>query len=393
MRTDIHGYNIFNGVIMKLSKIALACLIATGTMAPQFASADDDFEFHGYARFGASYEADGNQTIGADGATGNAAGRLGNEGMGGEIMFTKNFVGENGTKWDVNFMIEDWYDIALKQAYAGATNVFVSQPNAYIWAGRTFHSRVQQNLNDYYVAISDAQGAGIKNLELGFANFEFGAVGSNRLGSGNGSGDYNGNYALTSKLSGITLGQVSMDLLLNVGFADSTADTVDSAVIAMAKFSGWNQNVYIRYSENTEANVLVRGQDLESIYLSLDGSFSLGANTGLEYLTSYHDIDNVNFDEPNNSSRTAVNLIARVTHSWNDIHSTWIEAGTVNVDFDDNDESSASKITFSQNIAIGGVTWARPMLRFYVTAGTEKAKGSDDSTDPVIVGAMWEAWW
>lgn len=378
---------------MKLSKIALACLIATGTMAPQFASADDDFEFHGYARFGAIYETDGNTTISADGATGNAAGRMGNEGMGGEIMFKKNFEGENGTKWDLNFMIEDWYAIAIKQAYAGATNIFASQPNAYVWAGRAFHSRVQQDLNDYYVARSDGQGAGIKNVDLGFANLDLGFVGNNRLGTGNGSdGGHNGSYAFTSKLSAISMGPVNMDLVVNYGFGDNTDDTIDPALLVMAKFSGWNQNFYARYSENiankdggpgTEFDVLARQADRESMYLSVDGSFSLGANTGLNYLTSYHNT----VDE-----KTAINVIVRVTQQWNDIHSTWIEAGAVVVDLENSDDdNTASKITIQHNLAVGGVTWARPMLKFYATVGTEENAGV--TADPVIVGANFEAWW
>ena len=374
---------------MKLSKITLACALAAGMAAPQIASADDSFEFHGYARWGTVYEADGNTSIGPEGAGPmNASGRLGNEGFGGEWLFLKKFEGENGTKWDLGLMIEDWYELGMKQAYAGVSNVFESQPNAYLWAGKVFHSRVQQGLNDYFVVTTDSQGAGIKGVDLGFANLELGVVGGEHNGTYSKSGDGKGNYAVTSKLSGIKLGDaVSMDLLANYGFSDDTV-TADDAYIGMAKFSGWNQNFYMRYSENSERNVLSKTDDLSSHYVSVDGGYSLGERTGLEYLVSHHDID-----APADSDDRAVSdAIVRVTHSWNDIHSTWIEAGTALVDYDNGDESTASKVTWSQNIAIGGVPWARPMLRFYVTAGEEENRAGE-TENPVIAGAMFEAWW
>ena len=147
---------------MKLSRLTLACALASGMVLPQMASADDSFEFHGYARAGTQYEEDGNTNIGADGQSGNSAGRLGNEGNGGEWLVSKSFEPENGTKWDVAFMAEDWGTLQTKQYYAGVSNLFESQPNAYFWAGKVFHSRMQLGLNDYYVSIQDGQGTGVR---------------------------------------------------------------------------------------------------------------------------------------------------------------------------------------------------------------------------------------
>ena len=363
---------------MKLTKIAVACLVATGVTAPQFAAADDSLEFHGYARQGVVYEQDGNHTISAEGQTGNAAGRLGNEGDGGEVLFLKKFEGENGTKWDLGFMLEDWGNLAVKQFYAGASNVFESQPNAYIWAGNVFHARLQQGLNDYYVTWADGKGAGIKGLDLGFANLELGLVGATGP-----------QYTATSKLSGIKLSDdISMDLIANYGFTDNTSDA-DDAYHLVAKVSGWGQNFYYRHAENVSDSLSWGRKDgLSSDYFSVDGSYSLGGSTGLEYLASYHTIDEpVNADD-----RDTMNVIVRPTQQWNDIHSTWLEAGYSLVDYDNGDESSAFKVTLSQNIAVGGMTWARPMLRFYVTAGEEENRAGE-TENPVIAGAMFEAWW
>ena len=379
---------------MKLSKITLACILATGFAAPQIASADDALEFHGYARWGTSYEKDGNTTVSADGQTGAAAGRIGNQGNGGGWDLVKKIEAENGTQWDMGFTVEDWGDLEVKQAYAGASNVFVAQPNAYIWAGMAFHSRMQQDLNDYYVSQNDGQGAGIKNIELGFANLELGFVGDT---------DSVGEYAVTSKLSDIKLGdELKLDIIANYGFSDNYVDEDDDdsasgteAYLVAAHFSGWGQNFYYRHADNVENNLLTgKEEDKSSDYFSIDGSYSLSDKAGIEYSTSYHDIKQITDDDDDSTGdRVNYNVIVRPTYAWNDIHSTWIDIGYSVVDFDDasKDDNIAYKVTLSQNIAVGGSTWSRPQLRFYVTAGHEENAGV--TSNPVIVGTMFEAWW
>ena len=95
-----------------------------------------------------------------------AIGRLGNEGNGGEFQLSKAFKGENGAIWDINVMIDHWGDeVNLKKAYAGVTNIMASNPNAYFWAGRDFHQRPQQGINDYFWMNHDGQGAGVKRTK------------------------------------------------------------------------------------------------------------------------------------------------------------------------------------------------------------------------------------
>jgi maltoporin len=87
-------------------------------------------------------------------------------------------------------------------------------------------------------------------------------------------------------------------------------------------------------------------------------------------------------------------------YNWDDTHSTWLEAGLAQVDYDNNAKDEAWKITLSQNISLGGLPWSRPMLRFYTTVGDVEKTGytGDDAknngtTDTVSFGAMFEAWW
>ncbi len=239
---------------------------------------------------------------------------------------------------------------------------------------------MQQGLNDYYLSIQDGQGAGIKGIDMGFAKLELGFVDAN---DGH-------NFAATSKLSDIKISDdITMDIIANYGFTDDTiADPVDASIV-IAKLSGWGQNFYYRHSDNVENSLSWgRKEGLKSDYFSIDGSYSLGEKTGLEYLVAYHDID----EADDTQDRTTTNIIVRPTHAWNNIHSTWLEAGYSVVDFDDSQENNeAYKVTLSQNISIDTVPWGRPMLRFYVTAGQEKNAGVTEN--PLIAGAMFEAWW
>ncbi|MGB8668094.1 MAG: carbohydrate porin, partial [Serratia inhibens] len=110
-------------------------------------------KFSGYARYGAQFQGGDQKFVGVDGSYNGASalGRLGNEGNGGEFQLSKAFKGDNGAIWDVNVMFDHWGDeVNLKKAYAGVTNILASNPNAYLWAGRDFHQRPQQGINDYF---------------------------------------------------------------------------------------------------------------------------------------------------------------------------------------------------------------------------------------------------
>ncbi len=84
---------------------------------------------------------------------------------------------------------------------------------------------------------------------------------------------------------------------------------------------------------------------------------------------------------------------------WNDVHSTWLEAGYQRVDYDKGRDNSGWKLTLSQNISIAMGPEFRPMLRFYMTGGqvdndrTARVNGTKEETlDDFNLGAMWEAW-
>ncbi|MGF1703117.1 carbohydrate porin [Photobacterium makurazakiensis] len=397
---------------MKLLPLAvvISTLLASTSIFAEEADSNNDLTFTGYARYGLHYADNGNDYVRADGQmSDSAAGRLGNEANGGEFQFSKGFDGSNGTNWDVVVMLENWWkedgeygDIALKKFYAGVSGVFASQPDLYIWAGRDFHQRPQQGINDYFWMSHDGQGAGFYNLNLGGVYFDMGAVGQT---ADEGTGD-SGNYAITTKLHGINLTEdLGLTLYANYGFSsDKAKDSTDPGkeditayqVAAVLDYNG--HNFMVRYSDNSDTSVFNKTDDLTIWYASLEGAFDLDDRAAIEYLAGYHKYDG----DDKAINRTNYTAIVRPTYAWTDVHSTWLEAGYSLVDYDESDENSAWKVTLSQNISFGNSSSDRPMLRFYATVGeaennvdaeTGSLKNKDIDRDTFAVGAMWEAWW
>ena len=386
--------------------------------------------FSGYARYGALYQAEDAARVVVEGSYNgsSAIGRLGNEGNGGEFQFAKVFQNDNGAIWDVVVMFAHWSDeVELKKAYAGATNVFESQPNLYVWAGRDFHQRPQQGLNDYQWQSHDGQGGGFNNLELGSVKLDMGVVSqvkgcssvieNVKDSNGNiktdkdgkivqqpsctGSADVgdNGNYALTSKLHGIDLGFAGLDLYANYGFDSKAIDSNKQlsayqvgAIISRPHDAGANRLV-LRYSNNADNSVYNKTDNLKTTYASFEGDTELGVNAKVAYLLSYHNRDVANAQD-SMDNRTNYGAIVRPMYNWSDQHSTWVELGYQQVDYKNhNDSNTGWKATLSQNITFAASS--SPMLRFYTTVGEADNKVSRTAVknDTVSFGAMFEASW
>ncbi|MBB8736485.1 carbohydrate porin [Escherichia coli] len=378
-------------------------------------------KFSGYARYGAHFQSGDQKYVAVDGSYNGASaiGRLGNEGNGGEFQLSKAFKSDNGAIWDVNVMIDHWGDeVNLKKAYAGVTNVLASNPDAYIWAGRDFHQRPQQGINDYFWMTNDGQGAGVKNFDIGGIKFDLATVAAvescnpevmedetnpSRITctGGSGTGD-KGNYAVTSKIHGMKLGPLDLELYANYGFDSKAVEGEDKLkawqgafVVSHSNDSGVNK-VIARYSDNSDNSVYNKTDDLTTIYASFEGSHKFTQQAQIEYLLAFHDYDNSSIKSDN---RKNYGVIVRPMYFWNDVHSTWLEAGYQRVDYDKGGDNSGWKLTLSQNISIAMGPEFRPMLRFYMTGGqvdndrTARVNGTKEETlDDFNLGAMWEAW-
>ncbi|MEZ2600667.1 carbohydrate porin [Kluyvera intermedia] len=378
-------------------------------------------KFSGYARYGAQFQTGDQKYVGVDGSYNGASaiGRLGNEGNGGEFQITKAFKSSKGAIWDINVMFDHWSDeVNLKKAYVGVTNVLESNPNAYIWAGRDFHQRPQQGINDYFWMNHDGQGAGVKNFDIGGVQFDVAGVSQvdscspevmadeanpSRItctGS-SGTGD-DGHYALTTKTHNIKAGPIDIEVYANYGFDSKAVDNdkqLDAwqggLLLSHTNDSGINK-VILRYSDNSDNSVYNKTDDLTAIYASFEGLHKFTQQAQIEYLLAFHDYDN---SKDKTDNRKNYGVIVRPMYFWNDVHSTWLEAGYQRVDYDQGGDNNGWKLTLSQNIAIGMGPEFRPMLRFYVTGGqvdnkrTAKVNGTEDQQlDSLNVGGMFEAW-
>ncbi len=378
-------------------------------------------KFSGYARYGAHYQSGDQKYVGVDGSYNgsSAIGRLGNEGNGGEFQLSKAFKSSHGAIWDVNVMFDHWGDeVNLKKAYAGVTNLLESNPNAYFWAGRDFHQRPQQGINDYFWMNHDGQGAGVKNFDIGGVQFDVATVASvescnpemiddgdnpSRISctGSSGTGD-KGNYAVTSKIHGMKVGPLDLEVYANYGFDSKAIDSEDrlkawqgGVVLSHTNDSGVNK-VIARYSDNSDNSVYNKTDNLTTVYASFEGLHKFSRQMQVEYLLAFHDYDN-SADKSDN--RKNYNAIVRPMYWWNDVHSTWLELGWQKVTYDKYGDNNGWKATLSQNISIDMGPEFRPMLRFYVTGGevdnkhTARVNGTDDTTlDSFNIGAMWEAW-
>lgn len=388
--------------------------------------------FSGYARYGAHYQA-GDERYVQVGSSGASLGRLGNEANGGEVQFAKVFEQDNGALWDVVFMVEDWGSdqwsspggVNLKKMYAGVTNVFDSQPNLYLWGGRDFHQRPQQGLNDYFWMSHDGQGAGFNNLDLGAANLNMAVVGQVDGGEAGALGNDNGKYAVTAKLHGINAGIGNLDLYANYGFTSDQIDSDETAWLVGATLGlGSSNRLVVRYGDGADASAFDLMKDAQIFYGSFEGGYAFSDQFVVDYLASYKklsgddftsegertkDDDGNDLDKPEktgqfiNAERDEYAVIVRPQYKWNDVHSTWLEAGYAIEDYKNGDEVKGWKVTLSQNVSFGGGPGDRPMLRFYATVGDvdRDARKFDNgevvadnvTIDTVSIGAMFEAWW
>ncbi|WP_026970635.1 carbohydrate porin [Aliagarivorans marinus] len=391
---------------MKLKALTIA-LVSSGVLCSGIATAGE-FSFGGYARYGATYQADEDSLYVAPAGdlNGRSAGRLGNEYNGGEFQFNYLTEAASGAKWQVGVMFDhwtayDWWssgDVALKKAFAAGTGIFASQPDMTVWAGRRFHQRPQTNLMDYFWMTHDGQGGGFDNLDLGGAKLNLGIVGQVDCGSHPGGadgigchGNDNGNYALTSKLHGIGLGSATLDIYANYGFTSEAKpdnDTNSYQVAANVKMAG--HSLVVRYSDNTKDTVFELTEDKTALLVHLEGGFGFSERAGMDYGIAYQSLE----EADDSNDRVNYNVVVRPHISWNDTHSTWVEAGYSVVDYDNVDATNTAwKLTLSQNMAVGPHTWSRPMLRFYATVGNADNESNSTDLDTLTLGAMWEAWW
>ena len=445
--------------------LPLAAAVSATAFSTMASAADIDF--YGYARSG----------IGASGAGGNqqtfqAAGaesryRLGNEDdTYGEIGLASNLFDNGEQVFRFNSLMafgisqeNDWEgtEPAFREFNVEAKGVFGFAPEATLWAGKRYYKRQDVHMNDFYYTHIAGPGAGIENINIGFADFsvawlrstqDFEYYGSSEDAAAQNDAD---TYKLAQNIIDLRLENIQTNtdgsLMLGVHYASGSAhddfaggwartgngdqteevsglskgSVADDGYMLTVEhtqgnfFGGFNKFVVQHARDSMVRDALgTNGAGISSFKhsnLSGDklsrvinhGSVSLGSNVDMLYNAMY---TKMSYNESSRKNENWLSVGVRPMYYWNDIMSTAVELGYDQVEngiYEDSQykDSKVSKVTIAQQWSPGRGTFVRPQIRAFATY----AKWNKDSkghvggdayindTNGYTFGVQMEAWW
>ncbi|QFG76954.1 hypothetical protein DMB90_20180 [Raoultella planticola] len=118
-------------------------------------------KFSGYARYGAHFQTGDQKYIGVDGSYNGASaiGRRATKVTAANSRLPKPLRAA-GAIWDINVMFDHWSDEVNLKSLRWRHQRAGINPGAYLWAGRDFHQRPQQGINDYFWMNHDGRAPG-----------------------------------------------------------------------------------------------------------------------------------------------------------------------------------------------------------------------------------------
>jgi len=316
-------------------------------------------------------------------------------------------------------------DIALRQAFVEAGNVFQNIPEIRFWAGQRYYQRHDIHINDFYYLDMSGYGGGVEDVPLGtFAKLSLAWLG--------GSVDHyvtdNGNVAkqnIDLRLSDIKApgGKVTLWFdyantkggeVRDVFNADGSKFNVQSSggwavgLIHRTEdeklFGGYNE-FSIQYGEGAAYNFAstldASGPDLDSasrFRVTDQLTIQPSPHFAMQTIGIYEDTE---YGGANSRERWA-SVGARPVYFFNDRFSVALEAG---IDWTKSDPLGTDghlwKITIAPQISRGDKFFSRPVLRAFLTyaAWSEDFKGRvggtayENATDGWSYGLQAEAWW
>ncbi len=427
-----------------LKKLPLAGAVAAAVMASSAMAATVDF--HGYVRSGIGAAASGGdqeafQAVGAPSKyrLGNETETYGELKLGSELFNN----GEQSFYFDSNmaFSVDqanDWEgtEPAFREMNIQGKGVLGFAPEATLWAGKRFYKRHDVHMSDFYYWNVSGPGAGVENINVGFADFSFAWVKSstsfeyykaekdakarddvqtykldqnildfrleniktNHNGSltvgvdyafGNPSNDFDGGWSadgydndgngLAKKFNAIDKGDMD-----DKGYMITLEHT-------QGEFFGGFNKVVLQYATDAMAvhGLGTNGQGVSALTsANLDGNkfyrvmdhgvVGLGENIEMQYLASYN---KMSFKDNSKKDQTWMSVGVRPVYFWNDIMSSAVELGYDQVEngVANDVDSKVGKITIAQQWSAGRGYWARPQIRVFGTY----AKWNDDSKGQV----------
>jgi len=412
-----------------------SALIAAMLMASPALAVD----FHGYLRSGIGATAGGGDQACFQVAGAPAKYRLGNEcetyaevGLGQEVWK------EGEQSFYVDSMIafksdqaNDWEATdsdsgsafnngtsSIRQFHVLGKNLLSSLPGATIWAGKRYYKRHDVHINDYYYWDVSGPGAGIEDIDLGFAKAHLAWMRNSDgdyVYQGTGTGTNVANDTLDLRLTDIDL---NPDGKLEIGYDYGKANLTDE----QERDPGFtNQKGHLVTLEHTQGNWFggynrlavqygtdgIIGSSGRNSTGNSDGTMLRLVNHGVIGLTDDIEMMYVQIyedrDLDNDAGQTWTSFGVRPVYKWTDVMSTALEFGYDRIDPQADGEKSRDlkKITLAQQWSAGRSFWARPQIRVFATyalwdgdrynAASESIDAGDD--DGLTFGVQAEAWW
>lgn len=212
---------------MKLSKLTLACLIATTgvTSLPAFAEKSQGFEFHGYFRAGALFSENDDLKRAKYPASKERLGRLGVESDNHfELALQKNFENDAGQKIRIKTRVaadNGAYETNQLGANADAANSQIGMAETFVefegisetgvvWGGKRFYGKDNYIfMTDFFYTDMSGTGVGIEGVELGGNKWDFAYIASDDSGDTSFWGNDNNNI-MHSLHAGVNFGSVEL---------------------------------------------------------------------------------------------------------------------------------------------------------------------------------------
>ncbi|MHA6492865.1 maltoporin [Pseudomonas borbori] len=411
--------------------LLVAAMLAT---APALA-----VDFHGYLRSGIGATAGGGDQACFQAAGAPAKYRLGNEcetyaevGLGAEVWK------EGEQSFYVDSMIayksdqaNDWEATdsdggsafnngvsSIRQFHVLGKNLLESLPGSTIWAGKRYYKRHDVHINDYYYWDVSGPGAGIEDIDLGFAKAHVAWMRNNDgdyVYEGTGTGTNVANDTLDFRLTDI---DTNTDGKLIVGYDYGKANLTDEQesdpgytdqkghLVTLEHtqgnwFGGYNR-LAVQYGTDgiigSSGRNSTGNSDGSMLRLVNHGVISMTDDIEMMYVQIYEDRD-----LDNETGQTWASFGVRPIYKWNDVMSTALEVGydRIKPQADGEESRDLTKVTLAQQWSAGRSFWARPQIRVFATyamwdggryqAASESIEVGDD--DGLTFGVQAEAWW
>lgn len=419
--------------LLKPSAALAALLVAAPAMA---------VDFHGYMRSGIGATGGGGDQACFQAKGAGAKYRLGNEcetyaevGLGQELwkegdqsFYVDSMIAYKSNQandWEAtdskNKNTENPYEngtSSIRQFNVQGKNVLSMLPGATLWAGKRYYKRHDVHINDYYYWDVSGPGAGIEDIDVGFAKAHIAWMRNtdgNWTYDGAGTGTNVANDTFDFRLSDIN---VNTDGKLEVGYDYGKANLTDE----QEKDPGYTDNKgHLVTLEHTQGNwfggfnklALQYGtdgiigstgrnntgnSDGKMIRLVNQGVVGLTDDIEMMYVQIYEDKD-----LDNNDGQEWFSLGVRPVYKWDNVMSTAFEFGYDQVDpqADGKETIDLKKFTIAQQWSAGRSFWARPQIRVFATyamwdgdeynAASESIETGED--DGLTFGVQAEAWW